>query len=136
MAKTTGVIGGNMVLVYVGGTAIGCTTGATFNGTNEQIETTCKDNDGAKTYTDGSQDWSIEVQGNTKFDATYGFDELVTAWKSKTEVTVKFGTDNVDDPYLEGAAFISAFSWEGPLNAPSTWSITFSPKGPIYLFNS
>ena len=70
MAITTGVLNGNRVLVFSDNEAIACSTGATLNLTNEQVETTCKDNDGAKTYTAGAQDWSIDCQVNSKLDAS------------------------------------------------------------------
>lgn len=136
MAVTPGVISGNIVLVYIDGVAIGCTTGATFSGTNNQTESTCKDNDGAVTYVEGSQDWTISVSGNTKYDAPVGLPALLEAWKAKTQVTVRMGSGNPDDPYLEGEAFISQMDWDGQVNEVSTYSATFSPKGPIYLFNS
>jgi hypothetical protein len=137
MAITAGTISGNGVLVYVGGTAIGCTTGGTLTITNNQIETTCKDDDGAITYTAGSQDWNIQVNGNTKLDAPVGLPALAELAKSKATVTVRMATANtVDDPYSEGEAFVSSFTWDNPVNAPSTYSVTFSPRGPLYLFNS
>lgn len=137
MALTAGTISGNGVLVYVEGTAIGCTTGGTLTITNNQIETTCKDNDGAVTYAAGSQDWNIQVDGNTKLDAPVGLPALAELAMSKDTVTVRMATSNtVDDPYFEGEAFVSSFTWTNPVNAVSTYSVTFSPRGPLYLFNS
>lgn len=136
MAKTTGTVSGNRVLVFSDDEVIGCTTGATFNGNNEEIETTCKDDDGAVTYTPGAQSWSIDVSGNDKRDAAYGLEQLKLAFIQKSTLTVRFGTENPDDSYLEGQAYISSFSMEAPLNATATWSVTFSPRGPIRLFNS
>jgi predicted secreted protein len=132
-----GTISGNGVLVYEGGTAFGCTTGGTLTITNNQIETTCKDDDGAVTYAAGSQDWNIQVDGNTKLDAPKGLQRLAELAMSKETVTVRMATSNtIDDPYFEGEAFVSAFSWTNPVNAPSTYSATFSPRGPLSLFNS
>lgn len=137
MAVTPGTLSGTAVLVYIDGVAIGCTTGGTFTGTNAEVETTCKDDDGAITFTPGAQSWTIQVDGNVKLDAPVGLPRLAEAWKSKETVTVRMATANtVDDPYLEGEAYISNFSWTNPNNAPSTYSITFSPRGPITLFNS
>ena len=136
MAVTADVISGNKILIYMDGDAIGCGTGATFSGTNNQTETTCKDNDGAVTFVPGSQDWSIQFSGNTKYDAPVGLQALLVAWKTKATVTVRMGSENVDDPYVEGDAFISQFDWDGQVNETSTYSATFSPRGPIYLFNS
>lgn len=137
MAVTAGTMSGNGVLVYLEGTAIGCTTGGTLTITNNQIETTCKDDDGAVTYSPGSQDWNIQVDGNTKLDAPVGLQALAELAMSKDTVTVRMATSNVvDDPYFEGEAFVSSFNWTNPVNAPSTYSVTFSPRGPISLFNS
>lgn len=136
MPVTTGVISGNVVGVYRANVLIGCSTGATFNGTNSEIETSCKDNDGAITYEPGAQGWSITINGNAKVDNVEGMAELMALWKTKGTSTFKYGTSNAADPYLEGQGYISAFTWEGPLNAPSTWSATVSPRGPIYLFNT
>lgn len=137
MAITAGTISGNGVLVYLDGAAIGCTTGGTLTITNNQIETTCKDDDGAVTYAAGSQDWSIQVDGNTKLDAPVGLQALAELSMSKATVTVRMATANtVDDPYFEGDAFVSSFTWTNPVNATSTYSVTFSPRGPLSLFNS
>jgi hypothetical protein len=137
MALTAGTISGNGVLVYVDDEAIGCTTGGTLTITNNQVETTCKDNDGAVTYAPGSQDWNIQVDGNTKLDAPVGLQRLAELAMTKETVTVRMATSNTaDDPYFEGEAFISSFTWTNPVNAVSTYSVTFSPRGPIYLFNT
>ena len=136
MAVTADVIIGNQVLIYVDGEAIACTTGASFNGTNNQIETTCKDYDGAVTYAPGSTDWSISINANSKFDAATGLKEMAALFITKTTVTARMATGNTDDPYVEGEAFVSAWTWDNPVNAPSTWTATLSPRGPIRLFNT
>ena len=136
MAVTADVITGNQVLLYVDGDAIACTTGASFNGTNNQIETTCKDNDGAVTYAPGSTDWSISINANSKFDVAVGLKELAALFITKGTVTARMATGNTDDPYVEEDAFVSAFTWDNPVNATSTWTATLSPRGPIRLFNT
>jgi hypothetical protein len=137
MAKTTGKISGNLILVSIGGTTIACTTSASFNGTTERIETTCKDDGGTKTYEAGSQDGTFSVQGITKFDTASNFALVFAAWKNKTEAEFQLGgLDNADDPYVQFEGFISNVTWEGPLNAPSTWSFEAAPVGPFYIFNT
>src|SRR5688572_24745051 len=137
MAVTTGKIPGNVILVSMDGTTIGCTTGATFTLTNERIETTCKDNDGARTYEAGSQDCSLQVSGIAKFDTASNLPAIAAAAIGKEEVVWKFGgIGNPDDQYWQFTGFISDFSHEGPLNNPSTWSFTAVPTGPASLFNT
>lgn len=137
MAKTTGKISGNLIMVSREGEQVACTTGATSTLSTERIEDTCKDNGGTKTYSAGSQDGSIQVQGISKFDTASNFTAIITAWKNKTTETWNYGSlDNVDDPYIYFDGFISDLTWEGPLNAPSTWSFTVSPTSEILISNT
>jgi len=78
----------------------------------------------------------MQINGIAKVDNVEGMANILEMWKSKSTATFRFGTSNDDDPYLEGEGFVSEFSWEGPLNAPSTWSATIKPMGPIYLVNT
>lgn len=137
MAKTLGKLPGNLIMVSADGEQIACTTNATFNATIERIETTCKDDDGAKTYEAGSMDGTIEVQGIAIVNTTTNFALIAEKFFNKEEGTWQYGSlDNVDDPYIQLDGFISDLTWEGPLNAPSTWSFTVVPTGRIYLFNT
>src|SRR5690348_10862265 len=108
MAKTTGKISGNLILISIGGTTVTCSTNASFNGTTERIETSCKDDDGAKTYEPGSQDGTFQCQGITKFDTASNFTLIFAAWKNKTKATFKMGgLANADDPYVQFQGFIT-----------------------------
>jgi hypothetical protein len=103
----------------------------------ERLETTCKDNDGARTYAAGSQDATLSVNGISKFDTASNFSAIVAAWKNKTEVTFTHGSlDNTDDPYVEFDGFVANLTWEGPMNAPSTWSFEAVPTSEILIFNT
>jgi predicted secreted protein len=136
MAKTTGKINGTLILVDLNGTTIGCSTNATLNITNERLETTCKDDNGAKTYEAGSQDWSLDCEGLVKFDDASNFSAVAAAAVAKTGIEWTFGTANADDPVFTGTGFIGDFSYGAGLNTPSTWSFTVAPTGPIELTNT
>lgn len=138
MAKSTGLISGNTIFVYVDGVAIACLTNASLNVTNNQISTECKDDDGATTYLPGSQDWSMSASGNTKLGASIlmGRDKLRELVKTKATVTLKYGSTNPDDSYWEGEGFVNTFDETDDVNAASTWAANFLPRGPIYLFNT
>lgn len=127
---TAGKVNGNLLLIYMEGEAIACTTEATVNITNEQIEVTCKDNDGAKSYTLGGQDWNFTVGGIFSFDNN-GIDPLLDVALGKTVVTVRFGTDEVGDFFLQGEAVITSLSITSPLNAVATYTATFQSNGPL-----
>lgn len=137
MAKTTGKISGNLIMVSVDGDQLACTTGATFSATRERIETTCKDNDGAKTYEPGSMDGTFEVQGIAKYDTATSLSLIQEAFFSGAEQVWQYGSlDNPDDPYYQFTGFVSDFTVEGPLNSPETWSATIVPTSQILLFNT
>lgn len=127
---TVGKVKGNAMLIYVDGVAIACTTAASFNLTNELLEVTCKDNDGARQYILGGQEWSFTVGGIFQFD-NVGIDDLSDIAINKTTVTVRFGTDVVGDFFFEGEAVISDLTVDANLNESTTYSATFTGTGPI-----
>lgn len=127
---TTGKVSGNALLIYMEGVAIACTTEASFSITNEQIEVTCKDNDGAKTYTLGGQDWNFTVGGIWAFDNS-AIEDLTDAALAKTPVIVRFGTASEGDFYLQGEAVITSLTGTAPLNNVATFQATFTSNGPL-----
>lgn len=136
MAKTTGKINGTLILVDADGTTIGCSTNATLTITNERLETTCKDNNGAKTYTVGSQDWSMESEGMVIYETPSNHTTLATLALGQTEADWTFGTSNADDPVFTGPGFIENLSITAGLNTPATWSFTVAPTGPLTMENT
>jgi hypothetical protein len=137
MAKTTGKISGNIILVSKGGTTVGCTTDASLQLTRERIETTCKDDGGVRTYVKGSLESTINATVITKFDTASNLTLLMTAVMEGDPETIQYGgLDNADDPYVEFEGFISDLTWTGPMNAPSNIQFTISPSGPPSLFNT
>jgi predicted secreted protein len=136
MAKTTGKINGTLILVDAGGTTIGCSTNAELTITNERLETTCKDDNGAKTYTVGSQDWSLKVDGLVIFESVSNFSVVAAAAVDQTVIAWTMGTDNSDDPVFSGSGFLGDFNYGAGLNAPATWSFTVAPTTAITLTNT
>lgn len=136
MAVSTDVILGTAFLQSIDGDTILCSTTSSLNITNAEIETTCKNNNGAYTAKPGQQKWQIQISGNVVFDNAYGLKDLNPLIKNGTTFTVLFGTENSDDPAWQGDGFISNFDQQADMNNPATWSITISPRGPIYLLNT
>lgn len=127
---TTGKVSGNLFLIYVDGVAIACSTTASASITNEKIEVTCKDNNGAKTYLLGGQDTTFTVGGIFQFD-NVGIDLLTDVVINKTIVTVRFGTDVIGDFFLEMEALISDLQIQADLNTPATYTATFDSYTPV-----
>jgi predicted secreted protein len=124
MAETIGVVNGNNVLIYVDGDPVACSTNAEVNYTNETIEVTCKDNNGAKQYLLGSGDWTMSLEMFWKFDATFGVGDLWDLALNKTTVEAMFSNENAGDFRLVGDALITSISGVAPLDGGVTCNVT------------
>lgn len=122
---------GNDVGVYVGGVLIGCLTGASLETSREEIDVTCKDNGGDKAIILGGTTSSVSFNGNWNPASTYGLDDLFTIFEDGSEVSLGFGDHTNLTVY--GQAYLQSLTWEGPLNAASTFSGKFSITGTISI---
>ena len=120
---------GNSVLVYIDNVAIGCLTGCTFTSNGNTIDTTCKDNDGAPESLPSKGPWSISFNGNFKTDSVVGLEQLLAIRRNLSLAQLKFGGDNVGDLYIIGQGYLNQLTWDGPLNAASTFSGQFDGSG-------
>jgi predicted secreted protein len=121
------IVNGNDVGLYVNNQLIGCLTGCDFSSSNEEIDVTCKDNNGARQVLAGGNTSSFTFDGNFNPASTYGFSDLVTIHKNKTLVGIKQAYSTSQSVYAY--AYLNELSWSGPLNAASTFSGTFSVTG-------
>lgn len=129
-------LNGNDIGIYVEGTLIGCLTSATFSGTNDEIDVTCKDSSGTKQILPGMQTGSIAGEGFFDPTGTYTLDDLVAVWSNKTKVWVVMRDTGSAYLSIRGYAYLIDLSWEAPLNAGSTFSFTFSMTGSITYTNT
>lgn len=117
---------GNSLLVYVNDVAIGCLDNNEFQSTNEEIDTTCKDNDGQFTSLPGGNNATITFDGTFETSATYGWDELVLIHKNKTEVAIRMGIAGSGGSYIQStSAYLNQLNWSGPLNAKTVFNGSF-----------
>lgn len=132
-----GPILGTAILQSLDGDTILCSTNATLTITNEETETTCKDNDGAYTAVPGRQQWSCQIDGNIVYNNAYGIRDLQELAANKNTTTLVFGVlENVDDPTWTGDCFVSNLTLNAPQNAVGTWSVTLSPRSNLTLNNT
>lgn len=123
------IVKGNSVLVFVDNVAIGCLTGCTFTSNGASIDVTCKDDDGAPQSLPLKGPWNIAFNGNFKTDSTYGLEQLLGLRRNNTLAQVKFGGENSGDLYIIGEAYLNQITWDGQLNAASTFSGQFDGDG-------
>jgi hypothetical protein len=128
---TTGIVEGNIMLLFVDGESIGCTTDANFDFSRELIEAVCKDNGGARQIKLGGTSGNFGVSGLWKFDAAYGIEDIVDAWLAGTLVTVRWSTNVTGDFYLEADCYITSISGSASVNDNVTFDATFEITGTI-----
>jgi predicted secreted protein len=121
------VINGNEVGLSIGSQLIGCLTNATFSSTNETIDVTCKDNNGARQSLPGGNTATITFEGFFDPASTFGVGDLLPLHKNKTEINWHFG-DN-ENLTMHGLGFIDVLEFTGPLNAGTTFSGTINVTG-------
>ena len=121
---------GNSLLVYKDDVAIGCTTNCEFSSTNEEIDATCKDNDGEYDSLDGGNQAQITFEGLYDTSSSVGLPQIVTAHKAKTELAVRMGVAGSGGFYIQAArAGITQLNITGPLNGVVTYSGTIRIRG-------
>lgn len=128
---TTGIVEGNALLLYIDGEPIVCTTEASFDFSREIIESTCKDNNGARQIKLGGTSGTFSVSGLWKFDGAYQVDDLMTAFLAGTLLTARWTTDETGDFYLEADVYITNISGASPVNDNVTFDVTFEITGEI-----
>lgn len=128
---TTGIVRGNVMLLYLDGNPIACTTECSFDFTREFIEAVCKDNDGARQITLGGTSGNFGVSGLWKFDAAYGIEDIIDAFLAGTLLTARWTTDVTGDFYLEADVYCTNVSGAAAVNDSVTFDATFEITGTI-----
>lgn len=126
MAAAT-VINGNDVGLYVNDQLIGCLTSNGFNATNKEIDVTCKDNGGARQILAGGNEAEFSFEGMFNPASGFGFVDLLAIHANKSTVQVKQLLD--DQLAIVAYAKLNTLSWNGDVNAGSTFSGTFTIDG-------
>jgi hypothetical protein len=122
------IVIGNTMGLYVNNQLIGCLTSNSFSSTNEEIEVTCKDGNGARQVRGGSNSAEMTFEGNFEPASSYGLDDLLSVHKNKTLVGIK-QYDTESELYVAAYGYLNTLEWTGPLNAASTFSGTFTVSG-------
>ena len=126
---TTGKFNGTDLLVYVDGVAVAHATSHTLNINVDMIDATTKSSAGWKDILPGLKDWSIDFEGLVAYDAAEGFSELFADIGSRTQVTVKFSTEETGDDRYTGTAYVASLSASAPLEDVVSYSGSFAGDG-------
>ncbi len=136
MAATLGTVPGNFVGIFIEGALIACSTSATLDLGTNMISSSCKDSGNSEQSTPGQKNWSMSLDGNLAFDASYGWADLFEAWENQTKVVAMWttnvttpGTPETGDPFYSGDAYIESLSASAPVNDVTTYSVSFKGTG-------
>lgn len=128
---TTGKFNGTDILVYVDGVAVAHATSHSLNVNADMIDATTKSSAGWKDILPGLRDWSIDCEGLVAYDAAEGFSEAFADINSRTQVVVKFSTEETGDKRYTGNAYVSSLSASAPLEDVVTYSLSFTGDGAL-----
>lgn len=128
---TDGVVNGTVILVYNNGTPIAAATGHQASQSVATRDTVNKDNAGWKTIEAGVREWTFSGNGHFKFDATYGYQDLFAIYLSRTQITVRFGSETDGDLVYEGTAYLTELTADAPSEENTTYTYTFTGDGAL-----
>ena len=128
---TTGIMNGTLLGVYVGSTLIAHATEGSISLSMDTRDATTKDSSGSRALLEATKSGTISVSALYAEDATYGVDDLMTAWSGRTQLTVKFSTEVSGDHYWSAAAYVTSLEVSSGMEDNVTYSATFELTGAI-----
>lgn len=128
---TAGIMNGTLIGVYAGGTLIAHATEGSISLNLDTRDATTKDSSGTRDLLEGVKSGTVSVSALYADDATYGVDELMTAWSGRSTLTIKFSTEVTGDSYWEASAYVTSLEVSAGMEDNATYSATFELSGTI-----
>ena len=128
---TTGIMNGTLLGVYVGSTLIAHATEGSISLSMDTRDATTKDSSATRDLLEATKSGTISVSALYAEDATYGVDDLMTAWSARTTLTVKFSTEVTGDHYWEASAYVTSLEVNAGMEDNVSYSATFELSGAI-----
>jgi hypothetical protein len=120
-------INGTISKIKIGGTLIEGLTTTGFTNSADTRETTTKDSNGSREYEYSFLNATFTFEGLYDDEATYGFEQLWTAYRAKTKVAVEYtlGTVTGTDKAYTATALITQLDQDAPMedNVPFTGTL-------------
>ena len=129
---TTGIMNSTLFVLSIGGVKITHLTNVELTFDHSPRDTTTKDSAGYREQLEGLR--SFSGSGEAMFDegATYGLDELYTAWENRTALTAKWGSAVSGDTTWSGTVYIENVSVSSPSAEDNvTYSVSFTGTGQV-----
>lgn len=132
MAYTsTGYAKGDDFGIYVDDTLIAVATENNLNFTRDSIEVSNKDSGADKEYIYGRGDGTVAGSARFKYNAGYGWLDLLTVMEGATVVTVRYSNNVTGDDEHSFSALITSLSRTDPDNDAASISYEFQKTGAV-----
>ena len=128
---TTGIMNGTLLGVYSGSTLIAHATEGSISLSMDTRDATTKDSSGTRDILEATKSGTISVSALYAEDAAYGVDDLMGAWSSRSQITVKFSTEVSGDHYWSAAAYVTSLEINAGMEDNVSYSATFELTGTI-----
>lgn len=117
--------------VYVNDTLIACAVDNSFNLTRAMINVSNKQSGSDEEVRPGRGSGTVSGSSKFKYNAGYGWPELLALYKNKTEVTIRYSNNVTGDDEDSFKAYLSSVSRTDPDNENSTIEYEFTKTGSI-----
>lgn len=131
MAASTGFVNGSDFGIYVDDTLISVGLENQLQLTKNMIEVSNKDSGKSAEYIPGRGDGTVSGSARLKYDAGYGWSDLLALYNADTKVTIRYSNDTEEDDEMSFDAYISELSRTDPDDDSSTVNYTFQKTGDI-----
>lgn len=132
-ARSTGVISGTDLGVYLSSTLIGASTSCSISLSRDMRDTSNKDSAGWKKVLPAMKSWTVSCEGLFIPGGTGNYYSLYTSWAAGTALTIswKVTSNTAGDITYSGTAYITSLAKSGPNEANVTYSVSFQGDGAI-----
>ena len=128
---TTGILDGTDLLMYVDSTAISYSESCTVHMAMATQDVTTKDSNNWTDRKPGIRSFDGSSDGNVALDASYGVDNFMAIYNSRSKVTLKWATNDSGDRFWEGDAYLTDLTITSPKGEPVTFSMSFEGTGKL-----
>jgi len=136
MAQTTGKMNGTDLAVYFNSTdgsetILAHATECSISISEDARDVTTKQSAGWRELLEGLRSFSVSTSHLHAEDASNGFDDLFTAFNSRSEVSILFSTEETGDKRFNARARIASLEMNAGTEDNVTFSATFEGTGAL-----
>lgn len=122
---------GSVITLKIGGTLFQGLVSKNFAGQTETEDATTQDSGGAKTHNAGDLSWTVGFKSLLDPSHTQGVQEVLNAWKNKTDVEVLIEGAAAGEPTIAGTGTITSCTLNADHGSTANCDGTITGKGQV-----